>query len=73
MSTITKRTFPEIASKTIFNTTSKTIVKPSFREDPVLIIGKQNLYDYYVTSPLQRANLLEEEDAILKRNHSYSY
>ena len=55
-------------------TTQKTIKpKPSFREDPELIIGNRNIFDYYVVSPEQRATLLEEEEAILKRKHSYSY
>ena len=56
------------------NTITKTRqlkIKPSFREDTRLIIGNVNLYDYYVVSPIQKAILLEEEEAILNRNHSY--
>jgi hypothetical protein len=46
-------------------------VQPSFREDAKLIIGNVDLYDYYVVSPIQKAILLEEEEAILNRNHTY--
>jgi len=57
------------------NTITKKVIsiKPSFREDKRLIIGNLDIYDYYIVSPQQRATLLEEEDAILKRKHSYTY
>jgi hypothetical protein len=48
-------------------------IKPSYREDKKLIIGNLDMYDYYIVSPEQQATLLEEEDAILKRKHSYTY
>ena len=62
-----------ISKKSAFSFNVLNKPKPSFREDLRLIVGRVDLYDYYVVSPEQRAVTLEEEDAVLMRKHSYSY